>query len=94
MPGLPEPTTPPAPLMEAWQQVLGALEREVPRDQFNTWLKPTVLLAIDGDVAVVATPNIFVRQEVEAHYQALLETALRQVLDRHLTVLVVIDSTL
>ena len=94
MPGLPEPTTPPAPLVQAWQQVLGALEREVPRDQFTTWLKPTALLAIDGEVAVVATPNIFVRQEVETHYQALLETALHQVLDRRLGLVVVIEATL
>ncbi len=90
---VPAPSTPPAPLMEAWQQVLIQVKREVPRDQFTTWLKPTVLLAIDGDEAVVATPNIFVRQEVEAHYRAVLEAALRQVLDRRLTVLVVIDST-
>ncbi len=91
---VPAPSRPPAPLMEAWQQVLGKLEREVPRDQFRTWLKPTELLAIDGDEAVVATPNIFVREEVEAHYQALLETALHQVLDRRLGLVVVIEATL
>ena len=38
MAGLREPSRPPAPLMEAWQQVLDQLEREVPRDQFTTCL--------------------------------------------------------
>ena len=94
MPGVPEATTPPAPLMEAWHQVLYQLEREVPHAEFTTWLKPTVLLAVDGDEAVVATPNIFVRQEVEAHYQAQLEAALQRVFRRPLAVLLVIESTL
>ena len=80
--------------MEAWQQVLYQLEREVPHAEFMTWLKPTALLAIDGDEAVVATPNIFVRQEVEAHYQARLEVALHRVFRRPLAVLLVIESSL
>jgi chromosomal replication initiation ATPase DnaA len=80
--------------VEAWQQVLGALEREVPREQFSIWLKHTALLAIDDDEAVVATPNLVVRQEVETHYQVILEAALHRVFDRRLTVLLVIESTL
>ncbi len=94
MPGVPEATTPPALLMEAWHQVQGQLEREVPHAEFTTWLKHTALLAIDGDEAVVATPNIFVRQQIETHYQAVLETALHRVFNRSLAVLLVIESTL
>ena len=70
------------------------LEREVPHEEFCVWLKHTALLAIVGDEAVVATPNLFVRQEVEAHYRAVLETALHRVFDRRLAVLLVIESTL
>ena len=50
-----------------WQRVLAALRRSVSDQEYATWLEPTLLLDIvEGNVAIVNTPNVFVRDALTA----------------------------
>ncbi len=62
-----------------WQAALSILEAKLPRNEFETWIKPCQLVALGPDDtpdkttrAIIATPNIFVRQELEARYQSVI----------------------
>jgi hypothetical protein len=66
-----------------WQAVLKVLEVNLTRNEFETWIKPCQLVALEPGttvdettLAIIATPNIFVRQEVGARYQDTLTAAL------------------
>ncbi len=80
------------PLSHTWQQVLALVQSQMSAAEFLTWLQPTELLAVEPGCVVVGTPNIFVRQEIESCYQALLEAAATTVLDRAVTAEVVIAA--
>ena len=96
-----DPAASPAPLPEGdlhvqnvWRHVLGAMEDRLPRAEFETWIKPCQLLALDAGSgadeaprAIVGTPNVFVRQELEGRYHnallAALQGQLQQPVDVH-----------
>lgn len=66
-----------------WQGALSRLEAKLEPHEFETWIKPCQLVALDsgatsGEVtyAVIATPNIFVRQELESRYRSAITKAL------------------
>lgn len=71
-----------AELAELWQKVLDQVSLTLPKDMFNVWISPTSLVAFEDNLAVVTTPNIFVRQQIEQLYQAHLEEALSRVCER------------
>lgn len=60
--------TPPATL---WKDCLERLEREIPLEEINTWLRPLRATEADGRVRLVA-PNDFVREQVEDQYLGLI----------------------
>lgn len=59
-----------------WQKVLAQVESEVPSDEFRTWLQSTSLLEVETSVAVVETPNVFVRDVVLERYAPMISHAL------------------
>ncbi|MDQ5852521.1 MAG: hypothetical protein M3380_10730, partial [Chloroflexota bacterium] len=66
-----------------WQAALTVLEARLPHHEFETWIEPCQLVVVEPGAtpgepvwAIVATPNIFVRQEVEARYQGAITSAL------------------
>jgi hypothetical protein len=78
-------------LCRVWQQALHYLKLMLPECEYSTWFVPIALVALDNNLAFIATPNIFVRQQVEQVYQAHLEEALSRVFDRAITLQAVID---
>jgi chromosomal replication initiator protein len=62
-----------------WQQCLARLEKELPAQQVNTWLKPLQYGAESsaGEVRLIA-PNRFVLQWVKDRFQARIETLLAE----------------
>jgi hypothetical protein len=63
-------------LVVLWQNVLAHIEPNVPSDEFRTWLQPTSLLEVDVSAAVVATPNVFVRDMFIERYASMVSYAL------------------
>ena len=93
-PVLPADTTGRKDLLDLWQAVLDQLAPTLPPNEFATWLEPTRLLEIDGQDAVVETPNIFVRQEIEGRYLAAMTAELHRLLNSPVRLHLVIGDTL
>ena len=77
---------------QIWQAALGDLQLQMPRSEFDTWIKPTALVAIEDTLAIVGTPNIFVRQELEGRYVAPITRTLTSILGYPVQVHVVIGN--
>ena len=50
-----------------WQECLGQLQHELPAQQYNTWIRPLVASADDGQF-VLSAPNRFVKDWVKDKY--------------------------
>jgi chromosomal replication initiation ATPase DnaA len=58
--------------------------------EWDTWIEPLDLLALDGGAAVVGAPNCFARDQLAATYGTLLEDALTAELGHPVAIEVVI----
>ncbi len=87
-------TPPRRELLELWQRVLDDVSGELPQNDVVTWLRPTQLLELDGHDAFLGTPNLFVRQQIEACYLDLLTEKLRAATEQPVQMHVVIESTM
>jgi hypothetical protein len=81
-------------LTPVWQQTLALLQVQLDPAGFETWIAPNRLLVLEGETAVLGTPNVFVRDELAAHYRTLVEATVGQVLGRPITLEVVIGTAL
>jgi len=81
-------------IMTRWRHVLDQLKQQLERQAYDTWIASNQLLVVEDDLAVVGTPNVFVRDEVEQHYAAQIEAALSQSYGRPMTLQVVIGTAL
>lgn len=61
-----------------WKQLLAHIEPHINRQSFETWLKPTNLLAINGKEAQVSVPNRFFGEWIKEHYYTLIQEALEK----------------
>jgi len=77
---------------EVWNRVLEGLLTQMARSDFETWIKPSVLLDVQDGSAIVGVPNIFVRQEIESRFLSMLGTALEKILGYRADLQVVIGT--
>ncbi|MDQ5853125.1 MAG: helix-turn-helix domain-containing protein [Chloroflexota bacterium] len=77
-------------LADVWHRALNHLSPALSKDAYETWIEPITLVVLEEGLAVVGTPNIFVRQEVEQSYKAHLEAALSQACERPIVLQAVI----
>jgi chromosomal replication initiator protein len=55
-----------------WQAVLGEIELSLSRGNFVTWFKSTALVKQEGSKIVIGVPNVFIKQQLERKYDALI----------------------
>ena len=67
-------------LIKLWQDVLASYRASEIAKDFATWLEPTALVELVDGTAVIATPNVFVRDVVADCYQATLQSGVAMVL--------------
>src|SRR5262245_51995738 len=60
-------------MQNLWDACLRRLEQELPAQQFNTWIRPLVPEAGDGETLVLAAPNRFVLDLVRERFAARIE---------------------
>jgi chromosomal replication initiator protein len=77
---------------QIWQAALVDLEMQMPRSEFDTWLKETTLVDLEGDQAVVGTPNIFARDILVGRYHAPIQRALNTIVGFPVNLQVVIGG--
>lgn len=62
-----------------WQTVLGEVELSVTRASYITWFKNTRMLRQKDGVLVVGVPNVFIKQQLEQKFHALILTCAQKI---------------
>lgn len=81
-----------ATMLACWPGVLARLAQEIAPDEFSVWLRTSCLLDIIDDLAIIGTPNVFVRDQVREVYGTRLVEALTAELGSPIKIEIVIDT--
>ena len=65
---------------ETWEAAKGALQVQISKANFNTWIKDTVGLSHQGSQFVVGTPNAFGKEWLEKRFRSLVTKVLISIL--------------
>ncbi len=79
-------------IAKTWNSVLGALEIQLPRVEYNTWLRRTELVHLDNTTAVVSTATPMLREVVESRYSAIIREQLRDIIGYSVLVRVIVGA--
>ena len=79
-------------LAKTWNSVLGSLELQLPRIEYNTWLRRSELVHLDTQLAVVSVATHMLREAVETRYGAMIADQLKELLGYSLQVNIVVGS--
>lgn len=63
-------------LTKVWNTTLGSLQVQLPRHEYNTWVRGATLLDINNGVAIVRAPNAFIKEGLENRYLSTLREQL------------------
>ncbi|MEW6727471.1 MAG: chromosomal replication initiator protein DnaA [Bacillota bacterium] len=69
----------PAEILEAWQQVLKALDQKLNRQSFEHWLKPLKPIAFYNNTILIEVPNNFSRDWLNERYTPMIKQCFEQV---------------
>ncbi len=61
---------------EFWARCLLRAEAKMPRQSFETWLRPTRLLHLDSKIALIEVPSSFFAEWLEQHYLPLIQSVI------------------
>ena len=75
-----------------WQRLLTCLETKLPAAVMDSWVRPSRLLAVEGDLLKIGAPNKFSRDWLAQHHLDALTAAARECLGGRPRVSVVIDE--
>lgn len=76
-----------------WQEVLNIMASELAKPSFDTWIKDSRPVHLEGNVLYVELPNEFTRDWVDARYAAPLRKTLRHVVNKEWDLKFVIPSS-
>lgn len=77
------PTRPPQTI---WETALGQLELQVTRPNFETWLRPTTALRLEGHHLVVGVPSDFALEWLRSRMAGIVNRTVSRLLDAEATV--------
>jgi chromosomal replication initiator protein len=67
---------------ELWNAALGFLQVEIPRPNFETWLKDTTAVGFHGDTLVVGTKSAFAAEMLERRLSSTISRAVERVANK------------
>ena len=73
---------PPSHDQTPWVQILTLLRRGMDRAEFDTWVQPTELLSLAGDVLTIGAASSFGVERLQSKHREEIEAAAREVLGR------------
>lgn len=71
---------------QVWRAALSDLERQVSRANFETWLRSTSLVGVDGETATIAAPNTFAVEQLRSKFDRQIAETLSTLINRAVTV--------
>ncbi|MGE5560529.1 MAG: chromosomal replication initiator protein DnaA [Chloroflexota bacterium] len=77
---------------DIWQRTLQAMEGEILRPSFETWLKNTAPVALYDSTLVISVPTDFAREWIEQRYAPVLRRTVSAIMDREITLRFVVPS--
>ena len=69
-----------------WLAALGQLQLEIPRPNYETWLKPTTPSSLENDTLIISTPSPFAAEMLEKRLSGTIHRTVSRVAGRELTV--------
>ncbi len=79
-------------LESLWARLLSALERKIPAPALDTWVRPSRLLAVEGDRLQIGAPNKFCRDWLAEHHLEAIAAAARECLGGNPQVSIIVDD--
>ena len=79
---------------EVWRALLGALRKDLRKEQFETWFRRARLRAFDSERLLVVVQNAFARDWLQVNYRAALEAAAQTVFGGPRTIEFAVDPEL
>ena len=73
-----------------WQRVLGMLQTQMGRDEYQRWLQPTSLLTLDDSVATIGATTVMQKESIEDRYMSPIRRILGDVVGAPVQLRVVI----
>ncbi len=77
-------------LTQIWQAALGTMQMQTSRQEFDTWLRGTSLLSLEGGTAIIGTLSPFHKEGLENRYMAPVRRSLGDVVGFPVQIRVVI----
>jgi len=77
---------------QIWQAALGELQLEVSASNYETFLRRTTVVSRDGDVFLVAAPNTFVKEWIEARLLPRIAATLSRIVGHQVEARVVVHQ--
>ena len=71
---------------EIWEAVLGELQVQVNKPNFDTWLKDTIGVKYQDEVFVIGAPNAFVAEWLESRLNSLIKKTLSSIIGKHVNI--------
>jgi chromosomal replication initiator protein len=64
-----------------WEKTLDSISSFLSKPSFETWLKPTKPILLEGNILTIEVPNEFARDWLESRYAPLLTTTIKELLE-------------
>jgi chromosomal replication initiator protein len=64
-----------------WEKALDSIAAYLSKPSFETWLKPTKPVSLDGNLLIIEVPNDFARDWLDSRYAPLLTTTIRELVE-------------
>lgn len=79
-------------LRQIWQAAMGACQTKIARQEFDAWLRGSVLLAFEGGTATVLAPSQIHKEGLERRHLILVRRSLGDVIGAPVQVRVVVEG--
>lgn len=89
---VPAPRDPSSARIQVWNDVVATLKLQLSRQEFNTWIRPTMLHSIERGTATIVAPNLRVKEAIEGRYRARLRDLLSMHVGEAVAVRVILDG--
>lgn len=78
---------------DLWGKTLKVIEKKISKPSFETWLKSTKAIALNGKNLIVEAPNDFAREWLDGNYKEILTEILYELIGENMTLKFVIPET-
>ena len=78
---------------QSWQSVLGQLQMEMPRASFDTWVRDTQVVSLEGGTLTISVRNVYARDWLESRLTSTVSRLLVGIMNQSVTVRFVVMGT-